>query len=89
MNTCSICGARRECQEITIEKGEGTALGLPDGMTFHYCGPCWKVLQNKQAAAALLQGQTTALLRALGYTNPEAAARRFHERLMALGKPVV
>ena len=86
MNTCSICGKLRECQDIVLEGNEGAVYGLPDGTVFHYCPACWRLLHDKRTAASLLQGQTVNLLRALGHRVGPDAMRQFHDRLMTLGK---
>lgn len=90
MNTCSVCGMRRPCEvTITIENGEGAAMGIEDGTEFHYCKPCWKLLQDKQTAAAMLQGQTADFLRAIGHPMPNHASQRLYDFLMEQGKKPV
>lgn len=66
------------------------SLGQEPLTEYAYCGPCMRVMTNRDAGASFLKGVLLTRLRASGVANADRIAQRFHEFLLkrASQKPV-
>lgn len=88
---CDICGRDRECAEtirLTAEvKAALTEAGVTPPEEYHYCGPCWRVVSNREQGAQLLSGFFQTTLTGLGHTNARKAGEKMHTFLIEKSKP--
>jgi len=94
-NECCVCRRLqpdlKRCEVLTLTPEEKKAVAdsgtnpVPDKLI--YCHPCWKIVNDKQRGARFLQGLWETGLRRAGVADAEARAKKFHDALIAKGKP--
>jgi len=92
---CGICNRGWDdvrCHVIELTEAERAVVLKTTGAKvekYIYCGPCWKLLSNRQQGAQFIAGSMRAAMRATG--NPRAdkvAARTLDFLLSKTSKPV-
>ena len=92
---CCVCNRAwddERCHTITLTAAErelvSKAMGKPvESCT--YCGPCWKLLQDRQQGAQLIAGLTRALYKEAGNPAADQAGRRIFDFLVSKPKKSV
>ena len=87
---CCVCNREwpdPKCHTVTLTDDEKAYIRnnggtVPD--TYHYCGPCWKVLSDPLMGAQLIRGTIQSHLMANKVPNAEVLSQLFFKRLMGL-----
>lgn len=91
---CSVCQRPKsiaDCESITITEEERQSLvrmGEPEPPSiFYYCRPCFRLLNDRSSASALMRGVVRSYAKSVGASNADDLADRFKDRLTAKSKP--
>jgi len=87
---CGVCGRKwpdERCQSIRLTESEKAIIqrqtGEPAPDKYIYCGPCWRLFQNKQQGAQFISGSMRAALHAVGHPQADAASKKMLAFLLA------
>lgn len=87
---CGVCGAKRAriaCHVITLTPEEIQTITANSGTApqaqMFYCKPCWRTLQDPNSGPSLMKGIYQIGLRALGVSNADTLAKRYHQGLVS------
>ena len=88
---CAICGRERTCEHsVKLSVDQKTTLRDMTGKNppdeFHYCGPCWRIVSDRERGAALMRGLCQTSLASMGRADAEKQSSKLYSFLIEKSK---